>query len=244
MSYYQIFDRRFIKTTRGIIPMVLVGDSSLRDKHGAMVKHWSVYNQELIELTPDQMAQKVRKYYEGEPDMEVLKFRSQWLPRSKMEKWFAQGCKDARTVEEYLLCNCNQRSVKCGVVVFPKKGCLSRTLDLAFCKTTAELERWMDGAREMIAEYRKTEPESECFMEIGFSKPTALNLPRAGCTSVVARIKDSYVTKIGEKRKSIHCSPYRSDAKVFDSVEQAVEELGDWMEMLSIRFVAATPGSK
>lgn len=244
MSYYVVYDRRFIRTTRGIIPMILIGDSSLRDARNAICRHWSCYNPELVELETKDILQWWReKTSAADPEAQLFKWKSGWISNRQIVGWFSKGCTSARTLEDYILANHRQR-LYCKVVVFPSK----KSSDSAFshqylscsCTTTSELERWIDAARVKVSEEQNKDPDGTCMIAMEFFGTDPLQIWPASDTTVIARDRSrnhkSYVKEY-VKGQSLTFTPDIEEAVVFDSVSDALEKLGEGWD---IRFVHAS----
>ena len=57
MSYTIMYDRQFLKTSRGIIPLALYGDNNVTERvngHERRERHWGVYANGKTEFSPDE----------------------------------------------------------------------------------------------------------------------------------------------------------------------------------------------
>lgn len=241
MSHYIIYDRRFIQTSRGIIPMMLYGDScwtttvtdSMGRKREEILKHWSTYNRDLLELPIEKIQRWAQDNFSDRPEDETsLRWKGSFLLRGQILKWFTQGCQNARSIEEYLASNRDQ-SLLCKVVVW--HGDVRSESPCEFCRTTEQLERWIDAAKEKVAAEKEDDPKADCFISISFTIDKPLRTYKGTQGAVVAKDGKAFVRSfIKGKELSFTLDP--AEAVVFDSAEAAMAALGDcW----NLRFVKA-----
>lgn len=103
--------RMFIKTTRGIIPLVLGGSNNCYDivrgkdfkLRELRERYWSVLL-DLVELPEEEILAKFENLI---PDnsIECWVYNGKWLNGAQAQKWFARGVKDAAPLEDILSSN-------------------------------------------------------------------------------------------------------------------------------------------
>lgn len=101
MGHTIIDCRTFIKTTRGIIPLVLGGSNNCYDivrgkdfkLRELRERYWSVLL-DLVELPEEEILAKFENLI---PDnsIECWVYNGKWLNGAQAQKWFARGVKDA-----------------------------------------------------------------------------------------------------------------------------------------------------
>ena len=102
MSHEIIYQRAFIRTTRGIIPTVLAGSNNdyevnidaLGRNRQRRLRHWShIYSQDLIELPEEKLLEKIAST-PSTPDYTLFLFRNAWITGEQELSWFSAGCKE------------------------------------------------------------------------------------------------------------------------------------------------------
>ena len=111
MGHTIIDCRMFIKTTRGIIPLVLGGSNNCYDivrgedfkLRELRERYWSVLL-DLVELPEEEILAKFENLI---PDnsIECWVYNGKWLNGAQAQKWFARGVKDAAPLEDILSSN-------------------------------------------------------------------------------------------------------------------------------------------
>lgn len=239
MSYSIVMDRKFIRTSTGIIPMVLMGDSSLRTNAGEVVRNWTVLDQDLINVPFSKAQENITQKETQYRDKDAFFWRGKSLPMTKLYAWFKKGCDDARTLEEYLIANPKQKYLSCAVT-YHSKGKGWNTTNLKCCRTDQELESWLASALPEAEALRSLMKCSDAelddvFLSLEFSEKTPLlATPECG-TAVIAKHGTVYV-KSYVTGKELTFTSIIDEAAVFKNLETAHAELGDCWDL---RFVKA-----
>ena len=252
MSYDIVYAKSFISTTRGIIPMVLIGSNNCYetkwDKRGRKLevreRHWSVLNDVMIESTEGQNAW-ITAVSQGEADREVFMINSKWLYGKQVRGWFNRAVTQAHRLEEYLAWN-PMVSFRCNFIAYADKKDFDRSVDdMAYCHDTAELEAWIDSAKIRRQEYMEENPNALIFLSMGFDTKEPLRSYKDIPGAVVAKSNGAYIKsyEITATGRSRSYTKDPDDAFVFDSVDHAIAELkitpNSYSAWDKVRFVKA-----
>lgn len=228
MSYEIVYDRKFIKTTRGIIPMVLIGSSNdgdtILDSLGRLRyirgKHWSTLHPAMIENEEEQT--KWINAASSDPEAQIFMTQSKnWVKGSDVRKWFDAGVRTAMPLEDLLRWNPRQ-SFRCMVTFFKEKE--QRTESILYPKTTAELESWIDEVRSRQAV--ATPDMGRMTISMGFTQEKPLKAAPSLTGPVVAKYRQSYISNYERTPLGCHytLTPNAKEATVFPS-QKAAEEI-------------------
>jgi len=247
MSYEILYDRRFIRTTRGIVPMILSGSNNCYDikydgrgrSYEVRERHWWAYIPRGLgtkDLPENELLKAFEELFYGTDGCrEVFKSKGRWLTVRQHRKWFQNGCKDARSLEEYLRCNpC--ASLLGFVRVYPKQEGAKETEALRkYLHTTQELEDFLDSADQFIKQAAKEQP-CECYLSLDFTTDQPLKVfPKCPDGVLVKNGKCFLKEYVPGKRLSFTGDPM--EAIVFESPEAAILQIGNHWHDLS--FVSA-----
>lgn len=220
MSYTIMYGRTFIKTTRGIIPMVLTGSNNCTMFYGGkeiLERDWSAFRCEMrrdpwVELPAEVLMEKVRAAFkEDYPD--CWKRGSEWINNRQAVKFFERAIKEAQSIEEIFANNLGQ-SLRCSISYWGKES--NSTYLEKYCHTTTELEAWIDEAKA----FEKTLGKGDCYYDIRFSGIKPLKSPQREYNEpVVLKYHNNYVTKISDR--SIGTNKDVQEALVYNSSKEA-----------------------
>ena len=248
MSIEIVYDRRFIRTTRGIIPLVLAGSSNCfedkRDRNGRsyMVaeRHWTYFfGRVSLEMTEEQLLQYVGEFCKERPETEAFRQRNVMLQYKDVVPWYHNGIRAAASIEEYLSAN-PQQSFKGYVTVYQKSGDRenSATELTEYIRTTEALEQWLDKAKAYLRKVGTEENITAVYINLKFSDNKPLHMPKLPKGPVVAkygRSAPSYVCEY-KKDKQLEFTPDIKKAVIFDSTEDARAKLGRrWSNLLFVK---------
>ena len=240
MSYTIIYDRRFLKTTRGIIPVVLVGSNncttitfdSRNRRREVRERSWTPTRSEWIEAEPETILQAVAAY---EPGHEMFMHHGKWIYSEDAARWYANGIKAAATLEEYKRANYEQ-ALTCELICYHKDKYAPERELWGVCNTTAELEQWLDQAMPRKAELEK-DGKYSVYVSISFMGEKPLAAPPAAAIQsepVVAKKGTRDYVQSFEKDRSLSFTQDIRKAYVFASPEDAREKMGNHWKL---RFV-------
>ena len=250
MSYTIVYDRKFIRTSRGFIPMILSGSNNCTEqvwRGGRYVERrarewwsWTPTPLPLKDLPESEYLKAISAHCADSSGYELCKWQGNWLYESQWGKWFKRGCATARTLEEYLAYNRDQSFVG-RIVVYPDRNKVSSQHELyAYLHTTQELEDWLDQAHTRLPELKKelgADGDAYIYLCFDGNEPLVMG-PRKVEGPVVAKRGSGYVTSY-LTGKSLSLSPDPAAAIVFNSVEDAQTKLGSCWDLKYIKASGA-----
>ena len=248
MSYEILYDRKFIRTTRGIIPMILSGSNNCTEQmwsrsgrsYERRERHWWAWipkSLPVMDNTETDYLNKIASICEGnDPDRELFRWNGNWLTYGQWLRWFKNGCSASATIEEYLSQNRTQSFVG-HIRIYTEEAWVQRELE-EYIHTTAKLESWLDRANERVKQISAEQQNAlDVYICLSFSGNEALKVrSRSVEGEVVAKRRDAFL-KDYQKGKWMMFTRDPAEAKVFPSIDVALEELGSGAE--SVRFVKA-----
>lgn len=241
MGYTIMYGKQFIRTTRGIIPLVLAGSSNVwetgRSGRDRRARDWSIFATKFMELPESELITAFREHFDDDCP-EVFKMSGKWVDCKGALRFALNGVKEAKTIEEIIKVHPRQ-SLRCHVSVWPKDGGWSKEkLPVFNITTTSELEEWLDSARAQ-AEVDGITAES-IFYCISFSGSEPLRFPTKTSVSgkVIIKTKAGYVSKIEEPSKVWFTQNIR-EAMVFENTVSASDVLQETGYNRSIQFIKA-----
>lgn len=237
MGYEIIYQRAFLRTNTGIIPMVLAGSNNCYDfywdragrQRQKRARSWCSIYSRLTNLPENEFRQWLHDNA-SDAERELFMYRSKWICGNQEYAWFDAGIKNARTLEEYALWNPGL-SIYCYLYVSRRdpgdteKRKYSNEMG-TYCKTTEELEQWLS-----LAEIRKTvlqteEPDARCSQHIMFTAEDELRIvPKMEGPVVVMYYKGSYVAQY-ETGKFLSFTSEPEKAAVFQNADEAARLIG------------------
>lgn len=248
MSYEIMYDRRFIRTTRGFIPMILSGSNNCTEIRYSLSgrrserreRHWWAWIPRSMTITDHPEAEYLKRIdilTKDTPNHQLFQWNGDWLTDRQWRRWFQKGCRTALTLEEYRAHNRIQSFV--GYISVWRGIDDPETTELKqFIHTTEELENWLDQANDRIKEIHKT-ATGKCttYICLAWDINEPLDVPAmAPAGAVVAKNGDRFLAEF-EKGKRLVFSSDASAAIIFSSAEEAVEQIGNGWKKL--RFVNA-----
>lgn len=246
MSYEIVYDRTFVRTTRGIIPMILHGSSNCFDIiNGREVpeRYWSCWNDDLIEFSADKLHETLEKVFSsvlGDSSREMFQWHGKWLYGDKLEKWFQNGVRNAATLEEIDQANFGAGLTIRVMRVQPK--ILDTVLrSFGYIRTTEELEQSLDEAKALV----KSEEEEgrKGYLHLFFSGRKPLNKPRR--TKIeepcLIKCKHGYFGNNNNRSTTFYSSPQMG--RVFSNEEEAKKEIGAWFSERRLPYWAVKASS-
>ena len=161
MSYDIAYNRQFIKTSRGVIPLVLIGSNNVTETrttgHERRAREWAPYWQKrgAIEWAPAALMNKVAYGLPSEYNQH-FKYHGRWVDDAGLLRFFQHGIKDALTLEELKDRAAFPSSVSlCGYVSLWDKSPTSFHHQIKvheWMDTTEQLEIWLDKASAFVAD--------------------------------------------------------------------------------------------
>lgn len=159
MSYEIVYNRAFIKTTRGIIPLILTGSNNCYEYtfrgRERREREWSVfYGNKHIEIDEQDLLTFISDNAKNN-DYEFCMFRGKWVYYKDAYDFYKQGIKNAHTIEDYIeYGRQNKRwrlgDLRCFVSDWSKGYDKHFNTLEKHISTTADLEAWIDEAKKYI----------------------------------------------------------------------------------------------
>ena len=158
MSYEIVYNKAFIKTTRGIIPLLLSGSNNCTEYHlgrERREREWGLFwGNKHIEIDAQDLLTFMADYGAGD-NCDFCKYGNKWLTSKDAYDFYKKGIKNAHTLEEWLE---NGHYKKYGSMGYLRcfisdwsngYGKLALLLDRNIT-TTKDLEAWIDEAKRLI----------------------------------------------------------------------------------------------
>lgn len=233
MGYEIVYDRTFIKTTRGIIPMILHGSNNvtemIRGKE-VLQRYWSCYNDALVEFPENKLHQSLVELFGDtlkDNRYELFKWHSKWLYGNQLESWFQAGVRSAATIEE--IQKENYGASICLQVMGVKPHEFNSVLhSFQLMQTTEELEQALDESRALVERERKE--GRDAYLHLFFLGRKPLRKPKRTKINEPCLIKCEY-GYFGEYDVKYGFTYYLDPQKahIFTNEEEATGVIGKWL---------------
>lgn len=232
MSYTIIYDKKFVKTEKGIIPIVLAGSNNcyMVNHRGQEVRsrEWGPFRFAQVPMSAEDIMAEVNGMVPSTYN-EHFVYNSKWVDDKGFVSFFESGIKNAMTLEEildkYLAFNLNVK-VFAKDLESTKEWPPSLTLFNEFCKDNASLEAALEQAVTIL----NAQPE-EAHAHIDYSfgasdgrletrhKRRGRSRKPADTGFIILLSNGNYF----KKRSSCHMwhTPYEQHARAFRSYEEA-----------------------
>ena len=156
MSYSILYNAVFLKSERGITPVILHGDNNVYDTDGngratRRSRDWSCFDNRLADSEENLIA-KCEKFSE---DAEIWRVRGRIVNGLALTRWMKTGIKNALTVEQVLALN-ELSSIYCYVWGWDKTGYAGRRCN-QWVSTTEQFDAWIDEAKAYVANRKEDE---------------------------------------------------------------------------------------
>ena len=220
MSYTIMYDRQFLKTSRGIIPLALYGDNNVTERvngHERRERHWGVYANGKTEFSPDEYMSLIQSWC-GSEYQEHFVSHGKWVDDKGIIAWAKNGIKNALTIEEIKKIVPVQ-SLTCYISVW-EKDYSHRTEEWRYCNTTEQLEQWLDTAY-VRKEELSADPSRDVFICLSYlrNEPLKLAARKEPEGEVIIRKENRYLSEVTDKGYTF--SSDIADALVFKSTAEA-----------------------
>lgn len=194
MSYSILYNSVFLKSERGITPVVLKGDNNVYDTdgHGRAVRRardWACFDNRLAD-TEENLLAKVAQF---DDDDEIWWYHGRFVNGSGLRRWMKNGIKNAVPMEA-LLENNRQNHVSCYVSVWGAERYEGRFCN-EWISTTEAFDNWIDKAKEFVANCSK---DWSPFYVVKFQSEEirALTVSRKPSDMVVVKSSRGYVCAV------------------------------------------------
>lgn len=175
MSYSIIYGRQFVKTTKGIIPMILSGSNNCTEfiqGREVLERNWypmTLSNKDKrIAIPAEELLERARAISTGDgADYEFAKQGGKWLYCKDVLKWVESGIRNAMNIERINFFRPNT-PLYGRIVVW--RGDKRETVHNCYCKTTQELEAFAEEMESAWKVYK-------AFTAEGFPLDNAVKAP-------------------------------------------------------------------
>lgn len=232
MSYEIIYDKSFVKTTRGILPMILHGSSNCFDVIGGKEvreRYWSCWNDKLIEFPADKLHETLVDVFSptlGDASREVFKWHSKWICGDKLEQWFQTGVRNAATLEELDKVNFGV-GLSVRVMQVQLETFDTTIFSSSYLHTTEELEQSLDEAKALIQSEKKE--GRQAYLHLSFSGREPLRKPRRTKIEEPCLIKcrhGYFGEENGRYGVTFYVDPQK--AHVFADEDEVIHSMSKW----------------
>ena len=218
MSYEILYSRQFVKLDdERVLPIILSGSSNCTmfwGKREIKERNWYLWYSNTDEIgakTKDirsKLESIVKENKEKNYNGEWFKSNGKWLTSSKILKWFDNGVKNARTIEEIF--SRTYKTLDCHLTLYHKTEFKREEVLTRYCKTTQEINEWIDEAKKYPIPENYT-----VYWYMGFSgiEPLGLGKAVADDMAIICKHRGGYVYKYSDT--SISYSPNKENAIVF-----------------------------
>lgn len=235
MSYEKLYSKQFVKVEENwIIPMVLSGSSNCTMYYGGREigeRSWFHFvpscDNHIDNLTMN--INDIRDYYdkrtkEGDPESEWFKDMNSgnWITNATFMKWFDNGVKSARTIEEVKSVIPGQ-SIYCFVTSYHNTEFKSVQNKCTYCNSTEELKNWIYSLKD----YKAPENYDTTYVNMGWTGIEPLHLGKKvevkDNIPVVCKVKRNYIYAYTDT--SLSYTQDKSKAIVFSNKEDFENKL-------------------
>lgn len=248
-----VYDRKFIRTTRGIIPMILVSTDQATslsyDKRGVphvkLKRNWQhcIPSTLAIRDWPEDILLEEFQSVGIKSENELFRTKSEPLEGDRLDRWFAIGLQHACSLEDLLLLNRDiTLHARLQIASDDENGSTEEMFRAI--TTTEELEEWLDKAnlrrKKLLI---KTGSNTQIDISLSFSENKVLTAYPAGIEPgdaiVITRTRCGYVETY-EKNKKLSFTKDPNKAATFTSVQEAQNAIGlNWQ---NVRFIKKPSG--
>ena len=240
MSYSIIYGRQYIKTSRGIIPLILEGESNVSMFSGmreVRARDWQAWAKVKgrIELREEEICSIAEARYGGRTaDEEVavrLQGRTGFPNGESLRRYLVHGIKYAMPIESIV--EILPRQALFGWIGYEACGSYKAELSTDDIRTTPELEDWIDAATCRIAELEAHDTHAD--IHLIFKGHTPLNIESVGRSRTIfgpvyAKLHHCYVTAYSNTSVSTQKHAVgMQNAIRFDSVADAESKLPKYL---------------
>lgn len=224
MSYEIVYNRAFIKTTRGIIPLLLTGSNNCyeytyrgrerRERDWACFwgnKHIEINEQDLLTFIADKADEKY----------EFCMFRGKWVYYKDAYDFYKQGIKNAHSLEDWLKYGAYGKYgskmgyLRCYISDW-RGGYDNHFITLKKnITTTGDLEAWLDEATAYIKGN-----DDKCFICLKYpvNEPITYNEPKVIKGNCIIAYKHSKGVYVADEHTLTH---NKNEAMIFENEQQA-----------------------
>ena len=183
MSYSIIYGRQFVKTTKGIIPMILSGSNNCTEfiqGREVLERNWypmTLSNKDKrIAIPAEELLERARAISTGDgADYEFAKQGGKWLYCKDVLKWVESGIRNAMNIERINFFRPNT-PLYGRIVVW--HGDKRETVHNCYCKTTQELEAFAEEMESAWKVYGSDKTVTEFYPYLSFEGREPLSIEK------------------------------------------------------------------
>ena len=188
MSYSIIYGRQFVKTTKGIIPMILSGSNNCTEfiqGREVLERNWypmTLSNKDKrIAIPAEELLERARAISTGDgADYEFAKQGGKWLYCKDVLKWVESGIRNAMNIERINFFRPNT-PLYGRIVVW--RGDKRETVHNCYCKTTQELEAFAEEMESAWEVYGSDKTVTEFYPYLSFEGREPLSIEKMASLS-------------------------------------------------------------
>lgn len=226
MSYDIIYDLQFIRTSRGVTPVILAGPNNVTTrsgKHEHRVRSWGLWSSEMVDIPETnliEMIQDIAANYDA--DYTLFKRGGKWVNPDGLIQMFRSACKKAARIEDIYAAD-RSGYLSCSVKYY--EGHSMKAIDRIneIIKTTESFEAWIDAARPEYEALRKQEKDAWLSVQFNSGEKPLKKASRSEGPVILRKGRDRYVK--GYTENSVEFTSNPEEAKVFNDAAAAQNEI-------------------
>ena len=250
MSYEILDARAFIRTSTGVIMLVLGGSNNctqvnpLTGRENRECNWFVLYGSDFLNKPEDEILLTLKEKYDScSQSSELFRWHSKWVTVKDGYQWVKRGIDNAHTLEDYYRYN-PYRFLHCKVVSYEEAGEKSVWKEQMYdtIHSTEHLEEWLLEAEELRKKYKAKGMYCELSLQFDERKPMRMPLKNHDVDCVI-KSKHGYLESFNETGTTWRRDP--KNAMVFQSVEVAFATIEGNPEILKrIGHVCQKPTEK
>ena len=220
MSYDVVYERVFITTPLGYVPLLLSANSScttLCNGRRVMAKNWSVWGRGPC-YTVQEFEQMIESICEN-GTYGHFKYKSRWLYNEGLRKFYRNGLRQSRTIEEITKI-IPRATLKCCLYIYNSNK--NKEEGMEYIRTTDALVEWIKYAEQRI---KNKASDEDIYCVMGFNSYETLSLPSKSVTNNPVCLVGEHGYLVGIDGPWTMYSTDRNDALVFENGDAAADML-------------------
>lgn len=234
MSITILYNSVFLRSARGITPVILSGDSNVYDVdgHGRATRrerHWCCFDNKLA-VSEDELMKRVEGLRESE---EIWRRWNRIVDGEGLIRWMRKGIRNATSVEDVIAAN-GFPSLFCCISVWGREHYGGKKL-FRDVSTTEEFDEWVDEAKEYV---NSLDANHDAFYLVKFPCEIVRTTPMESGSWVVElryengrvcymqRLRNGMMQTTGQKEKAMHYSTKQNAERAYRKVSDALAARG------------------
>lgn len=226
MSYDIIYDLQFIRTSRGVTPVILAGPNNVTTgsgKHEHRVRSWRLWSSEMVDIPETDLIEIIQDSVANyDADYTLFKRGGKWVNPDGLIQMFRSACKKAARIEDIYAAD-RSGYLSCSVKYY--EGHSMKAIDRIneIIKTTESFEAWIDAARREYETMKKQGKDVWLNVQFNSGEKPLKKASGAKGPVILREGKDRYVKDYTENSVEFTGNP--EDAKVFNDAASAQNEI-------------------